>query len=108
MIPIVESNALVVKYEVIVAGRTIAERSYQRKVTRAMNMWAAGKDGTYGLGKDGYGWLLATAGQFTADAADDQALRALAREYEQYFGARHEAANPAQDRREGIANRDSH
>lgn len=86
LVPIVESNSLVVKYEVIVAGRTIAERSYQRKVTRAFNMWGAGKDGTYGLGKDGYAWLLGTAETFTADAADDPALRALSEEYAMYFG----------------------
>jgi hypothetical protein len=102
LVPIVESNALVVKYEVIVGGRTIAERSYQRKVTHAFNMWAAGKDGTHGLGKDGYTWLLDTAGKFTADAVDDPALRALAKEYALYFGAPGEAA-PAREAASGTS-----
>ncbi len=85
LLPAVTNNSLMVTYEVRVHGRELVSYSYQRKFTRAVNIWA--KDETYGLGKDGLEWLKSTAAEFTKAAADDAKLAALKKEYERYFGA---------------------
>jgi hypothetical protein len=87
LLPAVTNNSLMVTYEVRVHGRELVSYSYQRKFTRAVNIWA--KDETYGLGKDGLEWLKSTAAEFTRAAADDAKLAALKTEYERYFGAVH-------------------
>ena len=85
LLPAVTNNSLMVTYEVRVHGRELVAYSYQRKFTRAVNIWA--KDETFGLGKDGLEWLKSTATEFTKAAADDARLAALKKEYERYFGA---------------------
>ena len=87
LLPAVTNNSLMVTYELRVHGRELVSYSYQRKFTRAVNIWA--KDETYGLGKDGLEWLKSTAAEFTKAAADDAKLAALKKEYERYFGAVH-------------------
>jgi hypothetical protein len=84
LLPAVTNNSLMVTYEVRVHGRELVSYSYQRKFTRAVNIWA--KDETYGLGKDGLEWLKSTAAEFTREAAGDARLAALKKEYERYFG----------------------
>lgn len=87
LLPAVTNNSLMVTYEVRVHGRELVSYSYQRKFTRAVNIWA--RDETYGLGKDGLEWLKSTAAEFTKAAAEDAKLAALKEEYERYFGAVH-------------------
>lgn len=87
LLPVVTSNEFVLSYEVLVNGREVLRYDFQRTLTRASNIWANRNDPTYGLGKDGLEWALATVADFTTRATQDPALLALAREYSFFFGA---------------------
>lgn len=85
LIPIVSSEQLVVRYEVLLNGKTIAAYSFERTATRAMNLWSAGKDGYGGLGKAGMEWVKSTAPEVAAKLAHDPALQAVHDEIDYYF-----------------------
>lgn len=80
-------DTLVVTYEVRVQGEPIVSQSFEKSFTRAVNIWASSDELYHGLGKDGYDWLLGTAKDFAASAANDPKLLELKQEYERYFGA---------------------
>jgi len=86
LLPVVTNNNLVLTYEVRVNGKEVSRYEYQRSFTRAVNIWANQNDATYGLGEDGLAWVLSTADEFVARAAQDPALHALGAEYAFYFG----------------------
>jgi hypothetical protein len=88
LIPIVSSDNLVVRYEILSHGREVAGFTFERKLTRAVNMWNNNPDGdgTYGLGKEGLAWLLGTVDRFGDQAARDPRVQRLGAEYRFYFG----------------------
>jgi hypothetical protein len=86
LIPIVSSEMLVVRYEVMLNGKPIAGYSFERTATRAMNMWSAARDDGYeGLGKAGMEWVESTAIEAAAKLAADPAIDAVRKEIEYYF-----------------------
>ena len=85
LIPIVSSEQLVVRYEVLLNGKTIATYSFEPTATRAMNLWSAGKDGYGGLGKAGMEWVKSTAPEGATKLAHDPALQAVHDEIDYYF-----------------------
>ena len=86
LLPVVTNNNLVLVYEVRVNGKEIARYDFQRSFTRAIGIWGAQNDPTYGLGAEGLEWAKSTASEFAAKAAQDPALLALAKEWKFYFG----------------------
>jgi len=86
LLPVVTNNNLVVTYQVSVNGREIARYDFSRSFTRAINIWAAQNDPTYGLGAEGLEWVKGTVAEFTTKAAQDANLLALTQEYALYFG----------------------
>lgn len=87
LIPIVSNERLVLKYEILLNGKSITSHSFERTATRAQNLWTAGNDGYNGLGKAGMEWALATAAEAAATLAADPKLRAVQEEIEFYFPA---------------------
>jgi hypothetical protein len=86
LLPVVTNNNLVLVYEVRVNGKEIARYDFQRSFTRAIGIWGAQNDPTYGLGEEGLEWAKGTASEFATKAAQDPALLALAKEWTFYFG----------------------
>jgi hypothetical protein len=86
LLPVVTNNNLVLVYEVRVNGKEIARYDFQRSFTRAIGIWGAQNDPTYGLGTEGLEWAKGTASEFATKAAQDPALLALAKEWKFYFG----------------------
>lgn len=84
LLPIVTNERFVVRYEVMLNGKTVASCSFERTSTRAINIWAAG-DADAGLGKDGMAWLKSTAREAAGKLAADPALAALQQEIRFYF-----------------------
>jgi hypothetical protein len=84
LLPIVTNERFVVRYEVMLNGKTVASCSFERTSTRAINIWAAG-DADAGLGKDGMAWLKSTAREAAGKLASDPALAALQQEIRFYF-----------------------
>lgn len=84
LLPVVTSERLVIRYEVMLNGKTVASCSFERTSTRAINIWAAG-DADAGLGKDGMAWLKSTAAEAAGKLAADPALAALQQEIQFYF-----------------------
>lgn len=86
LIPMVSNEMLVLRYEVMLNGKTVTSYSFERTATRAMNLWSAGRDDGYeGLGKAGMEWVESTATEVSAKLAGDPALDAVRREIEYYF-----------------------
>lgn len=84
LLPMVTNSDLVLNYEVLVNGKPVLTRSFQRNFTRAQNIWKQ-DDATYGLGEQGLAWARGTATDFAAQAAGSAELAALSREYAFYF-----------------------
>jgi hypothetical protein len=87
LLPVVTNNSLVVTYSIRVNGQDVATYSYERDLTRAVNIWANKNDRTHGLGREGLEWLKSTVADFAKDAAHDAKVAELKREYDFYFGA---------------------
>lgn len=83
IIPMVTNDHLVVRYEVMLNGKTVTSYSFERTATRAINIWGGGGD--YGLGKAGLEWVKSTATEAAGKLANDPALAALQREIAFYF-----------------------
>lgn len=83
IIPMVTNDHLVVRYEVMLNGKTVTSYSFERTATRAINIWGGGGD--YGLGKAGLEWVKSTAAEAAGKLANDPALAALQREIAFYF-----------------------
>ncbi|TXH72269.1 MAG: hypothetical protein E6Q88_06675 [Lysobacteraceae bacterium] len=84
IIPVVSSERLVIKYEVMLNGKSITSHSFERTATRAINIWG-GADAYEGLGKAGMDWLKSTASEAAAKLAADSALIAVRNEIDYYF-----------------------
>ncbi len=87
LIPVVSNEHLVLKYEILLNGKSITSHAYERTATRAQNLWAAGNDGHNGLGKAGMEWARATAAEAAAGLTADSRLRAVQEEIDFYFAA---------------------
>lgn len=87
IIPMVTNERLVVRYEVMLNGKTVTSYTFERTATRAQNLWTAGNDGTGGLGKGGVEWLKSTATEVAGKLARDPALLAVRDEIAFYFPA---------------------
>ena len=85
IIPIVSNERFVIKYEVLLNGKTVTSYSFERTATRAQNLWTAGNDGYGGLGKAGMEWAKSTAAEAAAKVANDPALLAVRDEINFYF-----------------------
>ena len=85
LIPVVSNERLVVRYEVMLNGKSIASRDFERTATRAQNLWSAGNDGYGGLGKAGMEWMKSTATEAAASLSADPGLRAVQEEIAFYF-----------------------
>ena len=85
LIPLVTNDRLVIRYEVLLNGKSVATYSFERTATRAQNLWSAGADGYGGLGKAGMEWLKSTAPEVAAKLVADPALRSVRDEIEFYF-----------------------
>lgn len=88
LIPIVSNDRLVIKYEVLLNGKTVTSYSYERTATRAQNLWTAGNDGYGGLGKAGMEWVKSTAAEVASKVAMDPAMLAVRNEIDFYFSAK--------------------
>ncbi len=95
LIPLVTNDRLVIRYEVLLNGKSITSHSFERTATRAQNLWTAGKDGYGGLGKEGMEWTRSTAAEAAAKLARDPALLAVREEIDYYFAPQAAAAVPA-------------
>ncbi len=84
IIPIVSNEHLVVRYEVLLNGKTLTSYSFEKTSTRAINLW--GGAGAYGgLGKGAFDWVKSTAIEAAAKLAVDPALIAVRNEIDFYF-----------------------
>lgn len=96
LLPVVTSERLVIRYEVMLNGKAVASCSFERTSTRAINIWAAG-DADAGLGKDGMAWLKSTAAEAATKLAADPGLAALQQEIRFYFPETETAPAKAQE-----------
>lgn len=96
LLPVVTSERLVIRYEVMLNGKAVASCSFERTSTRAINIWAAG-DADAGLGKDGMAWLKSTAAEAAVKLAADPGLAALQQEIRFYFPEAETAPAKAQE-----------
>ncbi len=85
ILPMVSNDRLVVRYEVMLNGKTVTSYTFERTATRAQNLWTAGNDGTGGLGKGGVEWVKSTAAEVATKLARDPAMLAVRDEMEFYF-----------------------
>jgi len=85
ILPVVSNDRLVVRYEVMLNGKTLTSYTFERTATRAQNLWTAGNDGTGGLGKGGVEWVKSTAAEVAGKLARDPAMIAVRDEMEFYF-----------------------
>ncbi|KAF1690873.1 hypothetical protein CSC64_10805 [Pseudoxanthomonas koreensis] len=95
IVPIVSNNRLVVRYEVLLNGKSITTHSFQRTATRAQNLWVTGQGQEGQLGKAGLEWAMSTVADAAARLAEDPALVAVRDEIEFYFPPAGDA--PTQD-----------
>ncbi|MDI9237613.1 hypothetical protein QLQ15_01650 [Lysobacter sp. LF1] len=87
ILPMVTNDRLVVRYEVLLNGKTVTSYTFERTATRAQSIWTAGSDNTDGLGKGGVEWVKSTAAEVTAKIRQDPAMLAVRDEIEFYFPA---------------------
>lgn len=85
ILPMVSNDRLVVRYEVMLNGKTVTTHTFERTATRAQSIWTAGADGTGGLGKGGLEWVKSTAAEVAAKIRQDPAMLAVRDEIEFYF-----------------------
>ena len=85
ILPMVTNDRLVVRYEVMLNGKTVTVYHFERTATRAQSIWTAGSDGTGGLGKGGLEWVKSTAAEVAAKIRQDPALLAVRDEIQFYF-----------------------
>lgn len=83
LIPIVSSERMVLRYEVLLHGKSVATYQFERKAAKASNLWTMDA----GLDKASLAWVKETAGEVATKAARDPALRALQQEIAYYFPA---------------------
>ena len=72
LLPAISNKDLIITYEVLVHGSTLAKYTYSKNLTRVFNIYA--KDATHGLGNDGLAWVTGTATQFASDFTADPKL----------------------------------
>lgn len=94
IIPIVTNNRLVVRYELLLNRKSVTTYSFERKATRAQNLWATGNGQEGQLGKAGLEWAKSTASEAAAKLAADPALLAVRKEMEFYFPSTTATASP--------------
>ncbi|ALN58396.1 hypothetical protein GLE_3049 [Lysobacter enzymogenes] len=82
LIPMVSSERLVIKYDVMLNGRPLTGYTFERTATRAQNLWAVDAGG---LGKAGMEWVKSTVPDAAAKIAKDPAVLALRQEMDFYF-----------------------
>lgn len=85
ILPMVSNDRLVVRYEVMLNGKTVTVHTFERTATRAQNIWTVGNDGTDGLGKGGLEWVKGTASEVATKIGQDPVMRAVREEIEFYF-----------------------
>ncbi|MGO4222488.1 hypothetical protein AB4Y64_11630 [Lysobacter sp. TAF61] len=85
IIPVVTNDRLVIRYEVLLNGKTVTTYSFERTATRAQNLWTMGTQGDDGLGKAGLEWLKTTAVEVAAKLPHDPAMLAVRDEIDFYF-----------------------
>jgi len=90
LIPMVSSERLVIKYDVMLNGRPLTSYTFERTATRAQNLWTVEAGG---LGKAGMEWVKSTVPEAAAKIAKDPALLALRQEMDFYFPPNAVAAN---------------
>jgi hypothetical protein len=81
LIPMVSKERLVVRYEVLLNGKTITSYSFEHTDTRATNLWAPDT----GLAKDELEWVKSTAAEVAAKLAQDPAMLEVQKEINFYF-----------------------
>lgn len=82
LIPMVSSERLVIKYDVMLNGRPLTSYTFERTATRAQNLWTVEAGG---LGKAGMEWVKSTVPEAAAKIAKDPAVLALRQEMDFYF-----------------------
>jgi hypothetical protein len=85
IIPVVTNDRLVIRYEVLLNGKTVTTYNFERTATRAQNLWTMGAQGDDGLGKAGLEWLKTTATEVAAKLPNDPAMLAVRDEIDFYF-----------------------
>ncbi|MFC3814687.1 hypothetical protein [Lysobacter sp. GCM10012299] len=85
IIPVVTNDRLVIRYEVLLNGKTVTTYNFERTATRAQNLWTMGTQGDDGLGKAGLEWLKTTAVEVAAKLPNDPAMLAVRDEIDFYF-----------------------
>ncbi|UNK51015.1 hypothetical protein MNR01_08490 [Lysobacter sp. S4-A87] len=85
IIPVVTNDRLVIRYEVLLNGKTVTSFTFERTATRAQNLWTMGTAGDDGLGKAGLEWLKTTAVDVAAKLPRDPAMLAVRDEIDFYF-----------------------
>ncbi|HEY5849541.1 MAG TPA: hypothetical protein VIT62_02055 [Lysobacter sp.] len=85
IIPVVTNDRLVIRYEVLLNGKTVTTYNFERTATRAQNLWTMGTQGDDGLGKAGLEWLKTTATEVAAKLPNDPAMLAVRDEIDFYF-----------------------
>jgi len=85
IIPVVTNDRLVIRYEVLLNGKTVTTYNFERTATRAQNLWTMGTQGDDGLGKAGLEWLKTTAAEVAAKLPNDPAMLAVRDEIDFYF-----------------------
>lgn len=84
LIPIVSSERMVLRYEVLLHGKPVVAYQFERKATKASNLWTMD---VAGMDKASLAWVKETAGEVATKAAQDPALRAVQQEIAFYFPA---------------------
>lgn len=81
LIPVVSSERMVIKYDVMLNGRPLTSYSFERTAARAQNLWTVDA----GIGKAGMEWVKSTVPDAAAKIAKDPAVLALRQEMDFYF-----------------------
>ncbi|QQP97623.1 hypothetical protein [Lysobacter enzymogenes] len=81
LIPVVSSERMVIKYDLMLNGRPLTSYSFERTAARAQNLWTVDA----GIGKAGMEWVKSTVPEAAAKIAKDPAVLALRQEMDFYF-----------------------
>lgn len=87
ILPVVTNQRMVIRYEVLLNGRTIVRYDFEDTATRAENIWAAGHNEHDGLGDSQVEWVESTAAEVATRLSQDPVLLALGDEIGFYFPA---------------------
>ncbi len=85
LIPMVTNEQFVLRYEILLQGKSVSTYSFERTSTRAINMWSTDTSVEQMLGKDGMEWLKSTVNEFTAKSSNDPELLKIQSEIDFYF-----------------------